>query len=292
MAYDGTGTVLFGGSSGSGLVSDTWYWNGSSWTRITTGLLNTPAARADAAIGYDSASGNVVMFGGSGSLPLLSSNMNDTWTWNAASKSWTQVQGNTLLPGSNQPSQRAGARMARDVNGQLILFGGSNGATDFNDTWRFNGTGWTKLIANGAAGQPSGRYDGGMASDSTGTVVLFGGTGTAGALSDTWTWNGTAWTSSVASGPSARTAPAMEGCTASACAGSVLTLFGGADASGTSLGDTWGWSGSAWTLLSSGGGSTEPSARSAAAATEDGAGDVLIFGGSGASGLLNDTWSL
>jgi hypothetical protein len=292
MAYDGTGTVLFGGTGSSGVVSDTWYWNGSSWTKITTGLLNTPQARTDAAIAYDPASGRVVMFGGGCSLPLLSCNLNDTWTWNPATKTWTQVQANTLLPLGNQPGQRTGARMALDSAGHLILFGGSNGSTSFNDTWKFNGTGWTQLVANGSAGQPTARYDAGMARDSGGTVVLFGGTDGSSAFKDTWRWNGSVWTAVSVTGPSARSAPAVTACGGTSCGASVLVLFGGADGAGNPLGDSWGWSGSAWTLLSVGGGATGPVARSAAAATADGSGAMLIFGGSGASGLLNDTWSL
>ena len=44
----------------------------------------------------------------------------------------------------------------------------------------------------------------------TGAIVLFGGGGTHGDLSDTWTWNGTTWTKQApATSPSAREGASM-----------------------------------------------------------------------------------
>ena len=51
---------------------------------------------------------------------------------------------------------------------------------------------WRELTPTTA---PAGRDLSSIAYDSgTGQLVLFGGTGTTGALADTWTWNGTTWT--------------------------------------------------------------------------------------------------
>ncbi len=58
--------------------------------------------------------------------------------------------------------------------------------------------------ASGSAGNPPARAGAAMAFDSTaGVTVMFGGTGSAGqALTDTWTWDGSAW-HGAAAGPGA-----------------------------------------------------------------------------------------
>jgi Galactose oxidase, central domain len=83
MAYDAaTGTVvLFGGDGNFGnfdLLSDTWAWDGSTWTQQHP--ATSPPPRDSAPIAYDAATGTVVLFGGQGTgpgAPLLS----DTWAW-------------------------------------------------------------------------------------------------------------------------------------------------------------------------------------------------------------------
>jgi hypothetical protein len=78
MAYDAaTGTVvLFGGSRASGSFSDTWTWDGSTWTKHTP--APKPPARYKASMAYDAATSTVVLFAGA-SLP--STRFHDTWTW-------------------------------------------------------------------------------------------------------------------------------------------------------------------------------------------------------------------
>jgi hypothetical protein len=53
--------VLFGGSSNSGLVGDTWEWDGEQWTQLgDTG----PLPRSGHALTYDSGRQRIVLFGG------------------------------------------------------------------------------------------------------------------------------------------------------------------------------------------------------------------------------------
>jgi hypothetical protein len=86
MAYDAaTGDiVLFGGVnviSGTGHTSgDTWTWNGSAWTKQHP--ATSPPARGAAAMTYDAATGDIVLFGG---LARRGTALHDTWTWGSAS---------------------------------------------------------------------------------------------------------------------------------------------------------------------------------------------------------------
>ncbi len=114
---------------------------------------------------------------------------------------------------------------------------------------------------------------------------LRGGT-TQFAYSDTWTWNGTAWTQlSPASHPSSRDGGAMAFDTATG----TTILFGGLSATtGAALNDTWSWNGTNWTNLSV----TGPSARYDANLVYDAAiGKLVLFGGYDGSSTFSETWT-
>jgi hypothetical protein len=136
----------------------------------------SPPARFAADIATDTATGQVVLFGGYDSGGLVG----DTWTWNGTT--WTQQ-----FP-STSPSASAGDTMATDpTNGHALLFDGS--------TWEWSGSNW---VALSPAHSPPGQLYASMATDaSTREIVLFGGfnaSDTNPCQSDTWTWNGFDWT--------------------------------------------------------------------------------------------------
>ena len=65
MAYDGARgrVVLLGGyGQSSGVLADTWEWDGSAWVQRAPAA--SPPARKDHALAYDGARGRVVLFGG------------------------------------------------------------------------------------------------------------------------------------------------------------------------------------------------------------------------------------
>jgi hypothetical protein len=113
-------------------------------------------------------------------------------------------------------------------------------------------TGWLLVGAAVAAPQfvqgPTARYAAAMAYDSVReVVVLFGGNSSgqwpAGALGDTWEWNGSAWnqrTSGTSPSPRAHGAMTYDS------ARGVTVFFGGYN--GSTLGETWEWV-SGWTSL-------------------------------------------
>jgi hypothetical protein len=259
--------VLFGGTNGS-YLGDTWTWNGTAWSLVSS--TGGPSARTDASMAYDSATHQIVLFGGSDGTGYLG----DTWTWNGT--------GWTLFSSTGGPSARADASMAYDAaTGQIVLFGGISGGY-LGDTWTWNGTGWTLFSSTGG---PSARTYASMAYDSaTQQIVLFGGlNGTVGYLGDTWTWTGTGWSLSSSTGPPAREQASMDYDQAT----SQLVLFGGFG--GSYLGDTWAWDGTTWTQLSL----TGPPGRYAATMAYDPtASQLVLFGGyNGSTGDLGDTWA-
>jgi len=120
IAYDADhdDAVLFGGEltpvgePTPKLLSDTWVWGGTSWTRLAP--RTSPQVRDNAAMaGTGLPAAGVVLFGGSGAGGAL----RDTWLWNGTSWAAEAATGS--------PSARTGAAAAFDGNTQrLVLFGG------------------------------------------------------------------------------------------------------------------------------------------------------------------------
>src|SRR5215472_17494939 len=106
MAYDAAthNLVLFRGSQ-------TWTWNGSTWTRQHP--ATTPPSRCRASMAYDAATRTVVLFGGGLAHSVAA---NDTWTWNGSN--WAQQHPAT------SPAARQDAPTAYDgATHTLVLFG-------------------------------------------------------------------------------------------------------------------------------------------------------------------------
>jgi sugar lactone lactonase YvrE len=275
MAYDSVQgkLVLFGGNTDSGDLADTWTWNGTTWTQVDTSQTDGPPGRNSAVMAYDSAHGQVVLFGGAGASGLLG----DTWIWNGTT--WTQQ----IL--ATSPVARQNASMAYDAAaGQVVLFGGEALSGILDDTWTWDGTTWTQ---QSPASSPQAMYSATAAYDSAeGQVVLLEGSDGNGYPDQTWTWNGTTWTQPY---PANSPPPRLDAMMAYDPAQSQVVLFGGYYPS--FLSDTWTWNGTDWARLYP---LTSPSARSEAAMAFDAAhGQVVLFGGGGEStSFLGDTWVL
>lgn len=101
------------------------------WNQVNSGASNSPSARYNHAMVYDSSRNRVVLFGGYDNDGSLS----DTWemTWNGSSASWTQVNSGA----SNAPAVRSGHSMVYDASrNRVVLFGGGE-SNVFNDTWEY-----------------------------------------------------------------------------------------------------------------------------------------------------------
>ncbi|MCI4356589.1 MAG: kelch motif-containing protein [Thermoplasmata archaeon] len=146
---------------------------------------------------------------------------------------------------------------------------------------------WTDITSVAGAG-PSGRWLSAMTYDPEDNyVVLFGGYGSSGVDSDTWTFANGQWALSSSSGPAGRYAATFvwdpadhEG-----------VLFGGYSGTGIYYNDTWTYTHGNWANIS---GSTNqtPGARwRASMAYDAGDGYVVMFGGTNAlSVTYSDTW--
>ena len=256
MAYDSARnvTMLFGGSWWDGSdpyrpthYADTWEWDGTDWTLRSTSA-QVPVRRGNHAMAYDVARGVTVLFGGWWDDYTA---QGDTWEWNGVD--W-------IPRTSTGPFARDSHAMAFDsARGMTVLFGGiTNDRSYFSDTWEWNGAAWTARDVTG----PSARSAHAMAYDAgRGVTVLFGGLSDVlvydpgGDLplfhSDTWEWDGTAWSLRDTVGPAPRAFHAM----AYDAARGVTVLYGGWAWDGSDYvfyNDTWEWDGVTWTRVADG----------------------------------------
>ena len=251
-------SLLFGGSSNGAFVNDTWQRPSldlaapaREWKRIPTTPI--PPRRAPA-MAYDAARGRTVMFGGFivGGPPWTGggsgsySTQGDGYTWDGST--WTQM--------ATTPTHRGFAAMAYDSARQrCVLFGGAQGSypfplTTLGDTWEWDGTTWTQVTTSG----PPARQGHKLAFDSANNrVVLFGGhvgLNNSTFFSDTWTWNGFAWTEVVTQNAPA---PRVEFAMAYDAATARVVVHGGRDLQLFTFDDTWEFDGTDWTQAPAGG---------------------------------------
>jgi N-acetylneuraminic acid mutarotase len=235
--------IMFGGLTGANnCLNETWAYDpyADAWTNLhPAGAL--PAARAWGTMVCDPDTGKLIMFGGmtggfKGRL-VPRGQLSETWAYDPAANTWTQLE-----PAGAIPAARFGHSMAYDPSThKVILFGGASSAARFNDTWAYDPSAntWTELDPAGAL--PSARGGHSMAYDPTSErLIMFGGGVSETELfNDTWAYDPVAnsWTELKPSGtvPPPRALPSITYDPNTR----RLIMFGGADDTGVLLNDTW-----------------------------------------------------
>jgi hypothetical protein len=220
MAYDTVRkqVVLFGGygygpSATQEAFADTWTWDGTDWTEQHP--LTSPSPRAYAAGSYDSAHGQIVVFGGRDVGHGATSDLSDTWTWTGVT--W-------LARVASGPPAGINAIMsdAPTVGGTLMH------GNAFGQTWAWNGATWTAVTTTTGPG-----YAGYLGFDPVSADLVAGGGGALG--SGTWAFDGTDWREET---PTTRAPDLYLPASAYDLGNRRLVVFGGADS--TALSDaTW-----------------------------------------------------
>lgn len=260
MAYDSARArvVLFGGMGTSGVLGDTWEWDGAAWAQFPA---EGPTPRYGAAMAYDTRIGRVVMHGGRSAAGSL---LDDTWLWDG--KSWTRA---TVTSIGGRFNHSMAYDLARNVT---VLYGGADlKGVEYDDTWTFDGSKWKK-VASGSPGP--GTLQGHAMAYGSGQrqMLLFGGQSNGAVSPETWLWDGATWKLLTKTGPAARAFAAMaysDNCDS-------IILFGGGKDGIMGFDDTWEWDGSAWSQ--SAGKLISP--RGMAAMAHDSArGRTVLFGG-------------
>jgi hypothetical protein len=173
---------LFRATNGSA-SSDTWLWDGSTWTNASA---TADAIGTGAACAYDLAHARVVLFGGMSA----GTEHGDAWAWSGGG--WSRVAA------SASPDRWVLGAMTFDAARNRVLYVCSPDPSGNLpvDTWEWDGSAWTLRTPQH---DPPGRLGPALAFDAgRKKAVLVGGfsyPGTAGRVNhtDTWEWDGTDW---------------------------------------------------------------------------------------------------
>jgi hypothetical protein len=115
-------------AGGSLIGSQTWTWDGATWTQHAP--VHMPSPRRNADMAYDAHRQRVVLFGGH--HDPTSTFLADTWEWDGVD--WTSVTPAT------QPAGRGQSALAYDaVRQRIVMFGGALfwGFNEAGDTWEY-----------------------------------------------------------------------------------------------------------------------------------------------------------
>ncbi|MHA1474699.1 MAG: Kelch repeat-containing protein [Promethearchaeota archaeon] len=181
---------LFGGLKNSDYerLSDTWlyYLDNNTWEEISP--TESPSARSDSALCYDSLKNRVLLFGG---YNYDHSKLNDLWVYYPNNNSWTE-----LTPSSSPPTEYGHSLFYRNNGGEVYIFG-RNPAIAMNAFWEYDtsANSWVEIAATSP--RPSYRYWHNMRySNISDVCLLFGGSSYSVDKGDSWIFNFTtdSWT--------------------------------------------------------------------------------------------------
>jgi hypothetical protein len=287
--------VLFGGNDQTGVLGDTWEFDGHDWSRAMTtphATVENPerTAAQDAAarphlpklhgeaISYDSEHDRLIVVGGRTTKGPLEG----TWIWDR--EGWRR-----LRDASSTPPHRATHAMGYNPDTrQVFLFGGMTRkpATLLCDTWIFQHGAWRKAGApvclNGRSRHASLVYD-----STRRTMLLVSGPAIAGdsepRATEIWRWMGERWVLVDRSGPRRE----EFGSVAFDAERSLLVvpvLYAGPDQG------TWEWDGTSWRRSTA----ARPSTRQTYGVTFDPRNrKVVLVGGQGSARgpYFDDVWT-
>jgi len=259
------------------LEGETWEWDGRDWLRA--GGPPAPTARFGHAMAWDDARARLVFFGGRDQTIR-----GDTWEWDGTH--WEERF-------ECAPEPRLGHAMAYDpVRRRTFVFGGSTVSGELGDTWEWDGHAWTQPAISWTAGSPpmaptpGPRTHATMAHDARrDRMVLFGGEFAGEPLSETWEWNGMAWSQAL---PSRQPLPLTRASMAWHAATGNVVLFGGQDEKGLARSETWEWDGTEWTEASV---LQKPAKRWGHGLVQARGDRLVLFGGTTNRGVcFSDAW--
>jgi hypothetical protein len=235
--------ILFGGHNAKGRLADTWRYliEDNRWEDISP--ENSPPARSDMGIAYDTEQRVVVLFSGycdDGNHYLCA----DTWTFDPEQLTWVE-KGPSLSPPPTyghsllyDPASKKtilwGGHSATYQNGQIKSIGYGNTFWFYN----YQENSWRAANAIKDVNPPPRYWHQAALNPVEEVVLVFSGDGGKGYLADTWQYNIETETWKQVNAPGSPR-PRTNAAAAYDPINGLLILFGGLDENGDSLGDTW-----------------------------------------------------
>ena len=272
--------ILFGGEDETGMVSETWAWNGNQWQKIATSIEPSPRVHHQMAWWHNG--GGVLLHGGY----TQSGAIGETWLWDG-------------LDWQNKPDYETIASSGFSISavpetGGVLVFGGIVDGKLSNST-RLLTTEWNMVETVPGATQPTPRAYHGMACSDDGTKCLVtGGETNLGKTNESWLLAQHSWqdvsvlaaqeTGASSPGTRRRSSAVFEP------ARDEVLLFGGQTYGELPLTGTWTWDGRDWLQHDIPPGSSPEHRFDHAMAADPHRETIVVFGGTGTSGTLGDTW--
>ena len=268
-------TVLHGGSGGQGGLGDTWTYDGTAWSQVSSSYISYQSPMV-----YDPTRGRMLMhIGYSPSQGCINATVELSASGSNPSVGYTQ------LSTSGTPRYPYLHATAPLPQGGLVMFGGQSYSAPLPVlTYEWQQGSWSKVYS---LLNPATRSEHALILDPVrSNNLMFGGLNPNGVpLNDTWTYANGQWQNiPQPQGPSARHGHRM-------CFDSVRNealLFGGLSATGTYLDDFWSWNGTAWSQKSV---TLRPAGRYRHGLAFDSRRSVaVLYGGTDSIGAKLDTW--
>jgi hypothetical protein len=268
-----------------GDLDDLWAYDLTAdvWQRLDPGG-DRPSPRHEHAAAWIDGLG-LVVFGGRSDAGAL----DDFWAYDPAADGWR-----TLAVTGPPPAARAGACVAMRADGRLWLYGGLGpDQAVLADTWIYD-SGLSDWVSRPSVGEaPAGRSGAACWWSADDRFLIHGGTSATGAaLGDAWSLEAagpadSVWQPVVDPGLSPRAQAAVT------TGGGGAVIVGGRGADGAARSDLVTFEASTLAVTHLDAAPEGPAARSGASLVDDPEAErLLLFGGAGASGPLNDLWAL
>lgn len=276
--------IVFGGQDEAGsYLSEMQMFdiNSGQWSRLESvgPCVHPPSRSGTKAVAWDDA---LVVFGGS-SPDKRSPYLNDMFVYWISRNEWQSLNSAGITPAARTD------HALTDVNGHIVLYGGTNRKAIFGDTYVFasDSSGWNEITASPS---PPGRF-GHTAISWDDKMVVFGGWDGSNLLNEIWQFSvsSKAWklVTSVA-GQSCCPRYRHAACSRE----ETMFVFGGVDRGQIRLNDLWAFNleRNEWTEIRFGNNSVMPCPRTFHQAMTDG--DFLYIVGGRSEKKLGDVWRI
>lgn len=183
--------TMFFGRSASTVFETAYDYDPVTHTFTERIIGGSPGARYAFGLAYDSDRDRIILFGGADAAHLATNDTREASAGGTGTTTFTLV-----TPETTTPAPRYEHAMVYDAaRNRVVMFGGRDGTTYFDETWEWDGEDWTLRSPTISPGQRAGHdmiYDAKRQA-----VVLFGGHRNdgpnPGTMNDTWEWDGSDW---------------------------------------------------------------------------------------------------
>ena len=277
MAYDPQSRrlLMFGGSTASSPLNDTWAWDGKGWIELHPA---TVPSGGNPAMAYNTQTRRLELFVSDQSGIGLWSWSNGDWTKRAAFS--PQICSKTATGTVCSPARAANpagiSSLTYDaaLNSILVLAPGAE-----TWTWDDNGQKWQQITTTHRVSS----YLCCLTYDTASKQVLYlGNTGTSGEINQTWVFDGSDWATAPAQTPTGQQIEMVDDPAADA----VLMVGGSVNAPGAAA--TWLWKANGWQRVNV---PSPPASVGFTIGYDPAHKQVLFFGGLDSYGRgVSDTW--